>query len=124
MLIVAHGITISALYTLPFPVWAKIALVFFILLSMVYHLWREAWLSAPSSAVALLLEEDNLAVLTQHNGKQLNCKILCDSLVTPFLTILNVLPQDSRMAQSIIILPDSMDSVSFRQLRVRLKWSV
>jgi toxin CptA len=121
MLIVAHGTTLAALYPLAFPIWAKTALAFLVLLSMGYHLRREAWLSAPSATVALTLEDD-LAVLTQRNGDHLTCKILHDSLVTPFLTVLNVLPQDTRIARSIVILPDSMDAASFRQLRVWLKW--
>jgi len=45
-----------------------------------------------------------------------------DSLVTPFITVLNVLPQGARLARSVVILPDSLDAESFRQLRVWLKW--
>ncbi|MBI3902775.1 MAG: hypothetical protein HY306_07520 [Nitrosomonadales bacterium] len=36
--------------------------------------------------------------------------------------MLNVLPQGARFARSMIILPDSLDVESFRQLRVWLKW--
>jgi len=61
-------------------------------------------------------------VLTQHNGDQLTGKILRDSLVTPFLTVLNILPRNTRLAHSLVILPDSLDAASFRQLRVWLKW--
>ena len=121
MLIAAHGITIAILFPLFFPIWAKTALIFLVLFSMGYHLRREAWLSAPSATVALLIEDD-LAVLTKRNGDQLTGNILRDSLVTPFLTVLNVLPQGARISQSIVILPDSMNAESFRQLRVWLKW--
>ena len=121
MLIAAHGITIAILFPLAFPIWAKTALIILVLFSMGYHLRREAWLSAPSATVALLIEDD-LAVLTKRNGDQLTGNILRDSLVTPFLTVLNVLPQGARISQSIVILPDSMNAESFRQLRVWLKW--
>jgi toxin CptA len=47
---------------------------------------------------------------------------LRDSLVTPYLTVLNVLPQGARFSRSVVILPDSLDAESFRQLRVWLKW--
>jgi hypothetical protein len=121
MLVAAHGVTLAALFPLAFPIWAKTALAFFVLLSLGYHLRREAWLSAPSSTTALMLEGDQV-VLTTRNGEQLSGKILRDSLVTPYLTVLNVLPRGARMARSVIILPDSLDTESFRQLRVWLKW--
>jgi toxin CptA len=121
MLIAAHGATLAALFPLAFPIWAKAALAFFVLLSLGYNLWREAWLLSPSASLGLMLEGDQW-VLTTRNGKQLNCQILRDSLVTPYLTVLNVLPQGARFACSVVILPDSMDAESFRQLRVWLKW--
>jgi toxin CptA len=121
MLIAAHGVTVAALFPLTFPIWAKTALAFFVLLSLGYHLWREAWLSAPSACVALILEGDQI-VLKTRGEEQLTGQILRDSLVTPYLTVLNVLPQDAHISRSVIILPDSLDAESFRQLRVLLKW--
>ena len=123
MLMVAHGATLAALYPLTLPLWAKVALAFLVLFSMGYHVWSNAWLAAPSATVSLTLEED-LAVLTQRNGDQLTGKILRDSLVTPFLTVLNILPQNAHIAHSLVILPDSLDGASFRQLRVWLKWGM
>lgn len=121
MLIVAHGITLAALFPLALPGWAKAALAAFILFSLAYHLRRDAWLSAPYASVELVLEGDRIA-LTTRGGEQLAGQILRDSLVTPFITVLNVLPQDARAVRSVIILPDSLDAESFRQLRVCLKW--
>lgn len=61
-------------------------------------------------------------MLTSRNGKQVTGKVMPDSLVTPLLTVLNVLPQDTHWTRSVVILPDSMDAESFRLLRVCLKW--
>ncbi len=121
MLIAAHGVTFAALFPLALPIWAKAALASLMLFSLVYHLRRDAWLSAPSANVALALEGDRV-VLTTRGGEQLAGQILRDSLVTPFITVLNVLPQGAHLARSVIILPDSLDAESFRQLRVWLKW--
>ena len=121
ILVAAHGITLAALFPLGLPIWSKVALASLILLSLMYHLRRDAWLSAPSSGIALKLEDDRV-ILTTRGGEQLAGQILRDSLVTPLLTILNVLPQGARLARSVIILPDSLDAESFRQLRVCLKW--
>ena len=121
MLIAAHGVTFAALFPLALPIWAKAALAPLMLLSLAHHLQRDAWLSAPSSSVALALEGDRV-MLTTRGGEQLAGQILRDSLATPFLTVLNVLPQGARLARSVVILPDSLDAESFRQLRVWLKW--
>ena len=122
MLIAAHGATIMALFPLTFPLWAKIALTLLVLVNLGYHLRRDAWLTAPSSAVMIMLEADQV-VLTRFDGKNMAGQILRDSLVTPYLTVLNVLLQGSRFSRSVVILPDSLDQESFRKLRVWLKWS-
>ena len=121
MLVAAHGITLVALLPLALPGWARVALAALILFSLAYHLRRDAWLSTPSAGVALTLEGDRV-VLTTRGGGQLAGRILRDSLVTPFLTVLNILPQGAHLARSVIILPDSLDVESFRQLRVCLRW--
>ncbi len=121
MLIAAHGATLAALLPLALPVWAKAALTPLMLFSLMHHLRRDAWLSAPSAGVALMLESDR-AVLSTRGGEQLTGQILRDSLVTPFFTVLNVLPQGARLARSVVIMPDSLDAESFRELRVWLKW--
>ena len=123
MLMVAHGAALAALFPLAFPAWAKSALACVILFSLWYHLRRDAWLAAPSSSKALMLESEQV-VLTTHGGEQLACRVLRGSTITPFLTVLNILPPGARFARSVVILPDSLDAESFRQLRVWLKWGM
>ena len=120
-LIAMHSAALAALLSLAWPFWTQVALVFLLLANMLQHLWRNAWLSAPSSDVTLLLDGDRI-VLTSRSGGQVAGKVMPDSLITPLLTVLNVLPQDAYLARSVIILPDSLDAESFRQLRVCLKW--
>ena len=122
-LIVAHGVAIAALFPLAFPVWAKLALACVMLFSLVYHLRRDAWLSAPSSSKVLTLKSEQV-VLTTHGGEPLAGQVLRDSMVTPLITVLNILPQGAHFARSVVILTDSLDAESFRQLRVWLKWGM
>lgn len=121
ILLVAHSVAALALLALPLPSWAIAALFLLLLFSLLHYLRRDARLSAPSSGVKLVLEEESV-VLTMRSGDQFTGHLLHDSLITPFLTVLNVLPQGAYLARSIIILPDSLDRESFRQLRVWLKW--
>lgn len=120
MLAAAHGgVLAMLLFTL--PPWAGLALAALLLTGLFYYLLRDAWLRLPASCIGLVLEGDG-AVLLMRDGVRLTCEILRDSLVTPYLTVLNVLPQGARFARSVVVLPDSLDAEQFRQLRVRLKW--
>lgn len=121
ILVVAYGATMLALLKLNLPFWAVAALLLLLFFSLQHPMRRDAWLSAPTSIVKLVLTGEDV-VLTLRNGDQLTGRLLQNSLMTPFLTVLNVLPPGAYLARSIIILPDSLDSESFRQLRVWLKW--
>lgn len=121
ILVVAHSAALLSLLALPLPSWAMAALFLILLFSLLHYLRHDAWLSAPSSGVNLVLEEEDV-VLTTRSGDQFTGHLSHDSLITPLLTVLNVLPQGAYLARSIIILPDSLDKESFRQLRVWLKW--
>lgn len=121
VLVAAHCVAFTILIPLALPLWSKILLALLVLISMLYHLWHDAWLLALSSNKSLLLDGDMILLVTR-NGNQTPARILTDSLVTPFITVLNVLPQGSYLARSIIILPDSLDAESYRQLRVWLRW--
>lgn len=121
LLIAAHAAALMALYFLPLPSWALAALTVLLLSGLGFYLRRHAWLTAPSSGVMLQLDGDRV-VLTARSGDQLTGQLSGTSLVTPLLTVLNVLPQGEHFTRSVIILPDSLDPESFRQLRVLLKW--
>lgn len=120
-LILAYSVAMLALLPLSLPAWALIPLCLLLLFSLWLHLRQVAWLSSPSAVVKLKLEGEVLE-LTLRNKQQRTEQILPSSFVSPFLTILN-LRGDSYWPRSVIILPDCMDSDSFRQLRVGLKWN-
>ncbi len=120
ILSVAHG-TAAAAPLLLLPPWAGVAIAFLLLFNLRHCLLRDAWLRLPHSCVGLVLEEE-AALFIQRDGAELPCRILPGSLVGPWLTVLNVLAQGERRARSVVILPDSLDAESFRQLRVRLRW--
>lgn len=121
-LVASHGAALAVLAPLAFlPLWARTQLALLVLVSLLYHVWHDAWLLALSSNKTLLLDGD-MILLVARNGDQVTARVLADSLVTPFITVLNVLPQGTYLARSVIILPDSLDAESFRQLRVWLRW--
>ena len=121
LLLVAHSAVLAVLPLIALPLWAKSILVILLLYSLLHYLRRDAWLRLSDSYVGLALEGDGF-ILRRRDGVSMPCAILSDSLVTPYLTVLNVLPQGAHFARSVLILPDSLDAEAFRQLRVWLKW--
>lgn len=122
LLYVAYTISILTVFILPAGLLAQAALAAILIFSLRYCLRRDAWMLLPSSHVAIRLNGDSI-VLKDQNGRELSGQAVSDSLVTPLLTVLNVLPQGKGSMGSVVIFPDSMDKERFRELRVLLKWN-
>ena len=74
------------------------------------------------SCVAFRLEDRDEIVLVLRSGRHLSGRVSPDSLVTPYIVILNVVLSEQRRGRSLLILPDAMGEDSFRRLRVALRW--
>jgi toxin CptA len=120
ILVASHGAAIAA-SLLVFPLWAGGAVSLMLLLGLRHYVLRDAWLCLPHSCAGLVLEEEGAEIILR-DGKRQPCRILPGSLASPWLTVLNILPEESRFSRSVVILPDSLDAEAFRQLRVWLKW--
>lgn len=60
--------------------------------------------------------------LISLDGREEHVQISNDSLVTPVIAVLNVMPYGKRKKHSVVIFPDGIDPERFRELRVLLKW--
>lgn len=89
---------------------------------LIYQLMLNAWLVLPASFVAIRVEREEV-VLISRSGEEWSGYILRNSVVTPLLTVLNVLPHKKKSVRSVVIFPDSMNPERFRELRVLLKWA-
>jgi len=82
----------------------------------------------PWSPVALHVNAKNQLNIIRKDGQSLSdLSLNGDSIVTPWLTIVQPRPKDATYWQrllnhSVLILPDSTDAQSFRQLRVWMLW--
>ncbi|GMR07134.1 MAG: hypothetical protein BMS9Abin26_0136 [Gammaproteobacteria bacterium] len=75
----------------------------------------------------ILWQGDNRWQLTLTDGRELSAEILGDSIVLPYLVILNFrLPQQPMLhrRRSKVIFPDALSEEKFRQLRVCLRLMV
>ncbi|BCK87909.1 hypothetical protein MIZ01_1706 [Sideroxyarcus emersonii] len=113
---------ILALWQLPLPTSVLLASTLLILCWGGYYLVLSANLRMGRSCVAFRLEEQEGVVLVRRDGRHLSCKMAPDSLVTPYLVILNVVPGERRWRRQLLILPDAIGEESFRRLRVALRW--
>jgi toxin CptA len=121
LLLSVYLLAILSILMLPILALAKAALALILVCSLVYCLYRDAWLLLSSSCVALHLDGNNIILATRSGGK-LTGQVLRDSVVTPVLTVLNVSVQGMKSTRSVVVFPDSMDKERFRELRVLLKW--
>ena len=121
-LVLALSGTLALLWILSPPWWVILLVTAALLGSAFYYLRHDAFLSMQSSYIKLQLEADQITV-TARNGQSWTGHVLHDSFITPAITLVNILPQGAHFSRSVIILPDSLDADSFRELRVWMKWN-
>jgi len=115
-------LSLVSIWALPLPVTGLLALTLVVLCWSGYFLLLDANLSGERSCVAFRLGGQDEIVLVLRSGTHLSGRVSADSLVTPFLVILNVALKERRGKRSLLVMPDTMGAESFRRLRVALKW--
>src|SRR5512139_57556 len=121
LLLLMHLLALFALFTLPLPVWGSALLSSSLLFSLIYWVSGAAWLRLPTSCVSIRLHGD-IVELGCRNGASVSGTVQRDTLVTPFLVVLRVLPQGAWRSRSVVIFADSLAPEALRELRVALRW--
>ncbi len=98
-----------------------------IMVSAIYALFCHGLLLLPWSCVALKINMKNQLQLKHKNGQILEVIAQPNSVVTPYLTVLNSRVKDASfihrlLDQHLIIFPDAVNADDYRQLRVWLRW--
>lgn len=123
ILILAHLVAMVSVALVSLPIWALAAMLILLLGSMVYCILHYATLRLKSACIALSFDQGSVD-LQNRKGQTLTGMLLRGSVVTPFCVVLNIATQAQWSKQTVIVMADSMDTESFRQLRVILKWQV
>ena len=118
----------SMLLLTPLPLWVSLATLSLIASNILYFSLRDALLVLPWSYVALTVNSKNKLHLLQNNGSLLEVSVKENTVVTPYLTVVNFRLETPTFlqrifTQSIVILPDSANAEAYRQLRVYLRWA-
>lgn len=116
------ALSLASIWMLSLPVAGRLVMTLVVLCWTGYYLLLDANLAREHSCVAFRLEGQDEIVLVLRSGTHLSGRVSVDSLVTPFLVILNVALKEQRKTRSLLIMPDTMGAESFRHLRVALKW--
>lgn len=119
---VTHLLTAALVWIMPIALGIQAGISFLLAGSCVFHLRRDGWLAAQNSIHCLHFDPNCHCSFQTRNGSRFEAKLLGSSLVTPWLTVLNLKPETSPIARHAVILPDSADDETFRRLRVLLRW--
>lgn len=122
ILSLAHFAAAGLLWPLALSWGIKVIIVAALIISLIHYLRQDALLTASNAVVALELSDEMPCTLITRSGKSITCTILGSTFVAPYLTVLNLKLAGKFFMCSVVILPDSMDTEQFRQLRVWLRW--
>jgi toxin CptA len=145
---VAHFAAIGLLWPLSLPIAAKLAGSVVMLTSLILYLRHHVMRRSPQSVLGFELSHDMTCLLETKEGS-IACTILGSTFVAPYLAVLELKPVESQKEstgssgggqkgprewsgwwrnrwkhapRSLAILPDAIDTETFRQLRVLLRW--
>lgn len=115
------------LVLMPLTWQIKSLLVLVVVIFSSYTILYHGLLCLPASIVSLTVNIKNELHLVRKDGQHLQATVAGNTTVTPYLTVLNYrLHHSMRRKQifnhSLIILPDSAEVETLRQLRVWLRW--
>lgn len=110
------------LWQLPLPKSVLLVLTVVVLCWGGYCILHDANLRMGHSCVAFRLEGQDEIVLVLRSGRHMSGRVSPDSLVTPYLVILNVALSEPHGGRSLLILADAIGNDSLRRLRIALKW--
>lgn len=121
-LIFAHLSALVLLWLTDIPWWLKGAVVPLFLGSLVLSLRGHAWRANHYAVIALELDDDCHGVFLLRSGQEVEGRLLESSFVAPWLTVINLRPEESWRVRHAVILPDAIEKEAFRRLRVQLRW--
>ena len=122
ILSLAHFAAAGALWSLALSFAVKLAGVAILVISLIYYLRKDSLLSAKDAVAAFELSDEMQCTLTTQSGESIVCAIQGSTFVAPYLTVLNLKPENRFFTRSVVIFPDSIDAEAYRRLRVLLRW--
>lgn len=121
------GASLSAcvvLLCMPLFIGVKLALIVGVASVSTYLILRDALFFLPWSWCSMTLNSKDEVILKRNDGLSFIAEIQMDSVVMPFLMVLNVKLNGYYFSRPLIVLKDSAEANEFRRWRVWLKWGL
>lgn len=122
LLIFAHGAAAILLSLLTLGLGIKSVVTVFLIIGFIFYVRKDAQLLSQNAVVRIELFGKSGCYLTTRSGSRITCQILEDTFVSSYLTVMILKPGTKFLPITVVILPDSVDSEEFRQLRIWLRW--
>ena len=121
LMLFAHGGAIAVLLVLDEWSWpVRLLLVVAVLVSLCFTVGRLGWWRSPTRIHRLIWQTENEWRLELCNGEILTARLRPSSYMHPWLVVLNLRVEGQCLPRSLVLARDSLNAMTFRQLRVRL----
>lgn len=121
LLLLSHAVAATVAAMAELPPAAILAALMLVLLSLLYHLARDALLLLPGSWCRISFVQDTISVATRGDYG-FSGKVLNQTMISPYFAVLRVRPEGRRLPVFRIIFPDALESGMFRELCVQLRF--
>ena len=123
LLSLAHCTAAGVFWPLALPAVTKLIITLLLAGSLYYYLRRYVWLISPRSIVALHLTGRNGCRMKTRADEYVDTVIDTSTFVALYMTVLCLRKERTKhYYYTVVILSDSIDTDSFRRLRVWLRW--
>lgn len=122
LLLLLHMIVAIAVYATAMPLYARLAIILLVLLSLIYYVARDVLLLLPDSWCEIALNQNTVSIVSR-DGSNLIGQAANKTVANPYFVVLRIRSDSYRLPVSRVIFPDALGAGEFRDLCVRLKFS-
>lgn len=117
-----HLVAVIVVCVTDIPLIAGMSAILIVLLSLLFHLGRDALLLMAGSWCEVSLGQAGVTVVTR-DGSSFIGKLANNTFVSPYFIVLCISPEGRHLPLSRVIFADAMDADDYRELRVRLRFN-
>ncbi len=103
------------------PMWLSLPIKLAVVIGFIFHLRTYLFRNSAKAITEMIwFEADDWQLLDAYR-QQHQVKLLGNSLISPWLLVLNFRAESDGKKWSVVLMPDSVDSTTFRRLNAKLR---
>jgi hypothetical protein len=122
MLLLFHAMAASVIFATAMPLTARLAMSMLVLLSLLYHLARDALLLSADSWREFSFDQGLVSIVTR-DGSGYSGQLTNKTTVSTYFAVLSIRREGRSLPVFRVVFPDALDTGEFRELCVRLKFA-